>query len=485
MAAPYTSFTGVRINTFTDLALYKSQILDAIEIDTSQLPVADKALYVQHRAWTIAALAAQAGGNTIKPLLSVKEAEVLVAQGNVTSKQSAYDIANGKDVKDASDMLVIEEYNDLVRITTSLSAEAAIMADEILVFKGTYDANVVLLNWLPPPTDAEILSNLQDLLNKADTEIQSITEQISTITTSSSTYSTFTTRMNMYTNFERLVTQQLDQLDDFLTADGSIDTQEAVVTKLRQDITKALEDYSAIVSSNNDKAVYVKDSYELVVERMTDLSTISTNIGNTMVSAKDIITSKRMGMSYKPVVFLPVKTGAVVGADISLDMSLAKLNEYGFKADAITPARIHLLHDFVWDTAMKRLFWFPAPGNTESNRQIEFKFEVLSTTSLIDGVTVVNSFDTSTVAKVQVYNTEVNNYTAITNNFTKTSTFSSVHNTTQLNTGVPTGTILISILPGQSVGLVFDPLSPQSLKVNEIKRGLISMLIPTMNITIV
>lgn len=464
-----TDFPGTRINKYTDLVKYKTEVLDVIDV-SNVLTAPDKLRYANHVIWTGAAIAANSKMTTeLKPSLVIKEAEVAASKVNVDAALPAYDAAMAVvGPRSVAQDAAIAAYDALVKIMMDFSVAAALISEQIMAQQAIYDLNIgaTHLNWLPPPSDAQILANLQVLLNTADTEISTITSQILSITDSSSTYTDFTTKMNMYTNFERLVTEQLKQLDAFLTDDGSIDTQEEVVSELRVAINKALLDYATVVSSNNDKAMSVKATYDSVVGRMSNISTISTNIGNTMTVAKDIISAKRLNMVYKPVVFLPVKVGVLDSRVIKLDMSAAKLVEYGFSAHPSTVGMFNLIHEFVYDSTANKLTWSPENPTQNAVRTVEFKFEVLSTSA----GALVSAFDTKTVANVQLYNT-AGSPLGSTNNL-KISTFTSVQNSSQLNSIAGN---MITFTPGQYA--IFDV---KTATVTAINRGLISMIIPNM-----
>lgn len=454
------NFSAALINTYpiSSINTYQRDLQALSNVYVDMTPD-QKTLYDSQVALIAAAVGYQAEidvATTSKLALEAVAGTALVAY-TAHSALPAYIAADAAEFPTVAQQEVLAAHDALMSAYILQVSNASTKLTIIVEKQALFDAQVLSLNWVPPPSNTVVLDELKTILEIQDAGIATIQQDISTISTASDLYTEFNTKINTYKNFENLVSTQLQQLDLFLKSDDVIDSQEVIISDLYFKTNTAIKDYRDIVSQNNLKTMDVKTSYESVQQRLDRLKNVSVGIKDIMDKTKLLIMDKRSAkIAYNRVVNLPLKAEPVANmARVSLDVSPSKLTTYGFSLVGGTTDEYNLLYDFTWNSTTKMLKWNPSSGSGMQN--LIFKFEVLSTLG--------KPFDTTTIAKARVWFANGNAaYTINTPNF-KNLAFSSVLSSTLNGTN-------INLSPGDSVEIILAEGSATT-----ISTGLISMIL--------
>lgn len=230
------------------------------------------------------------------------------------------------------------------------------------------------------PSDAEILQTLTVLINEGCMDVTEIQTKITEIVTTSNTFNVFIEQMSVFNDYEDILEIRLRQIFNFLVNDAVIDSQEIIITTLRTEIIKAINDYKAKVINNNSLATQVNTLYKDVEQRLDNLHVISTEISQTMDDVKKLILLKRGGQEFaKKIVFVPIICKIYsFGNIVPLQTSRLTL---------ISPSIYQMRYNFRYDDANKKIIYKGTSAVT-----VEMKIEVLSTN--------YNTYDTSSIFSV-------------------------------------------------------------------------------------
>eukprot|EP00798_Chlamydomonas_sp_ICE-L_P017524 gene17524-23842_t len=185
---------------------------------------------------------------------AVAAAATALAALNADSALPAYIAAAVAEVPTVAQQELIAAHDVLMSAYMLEVSNASGQLSVIVEKQALFDAQVVSLDWVPPPSNDTSLLELNNILEDADVGITIIQQDIST---ASGLYEDFNTKMNTYKNFENLVATQLEQLDLFLESDEVIDSQEIIVSELYYKTNLVISDYKNLVHQNNVKTMDV------------------------------------------------------------------------------------------------------------------------------------------------------------------------------------------------------------------------------------
>jgi hypothetical protein len=503
------TFVAKNSSTVTLSQYYTELVTQASETYTNQ------SLYNNHYAWVSRALKLSGESNlswttadltanalawgesfksvTIKSLqtslIVSKQSEVNTLNTNAGALKAAHDSALLKPVADRTqaEKDAITAYETAYQSYLEKLSELEALNTLLNTLQSEYDELLgpTQLNWYVP-SDADILQTLTNLLNSGDTNLQQIKLDVEQITNSSQNYDQFIDTMSIYQNYENLISQQLTQLDEFLTSDAAIDGQEVTLNELSSQIMTTIVDYRNIVQQNNQKAKLVNDKFNDTNSRMSVIKTISDGVNSTMDRCKDIIRSKRSTLvsSYIPVVVMPFNTQLITFTTSNLITDIT----------GAVSGNKNLLHNLKW-LENSKIIW-DNTNSTDLRRDLEFKIEVLSTEyqDSTGKVIKLNPFDTQTVIECKVYDSQdVGMWTTITTSTNGISnqlvsrnrfygSFTSVKSSREIaiEKNAPSTAYVIELQPNHYIKLfVVKPDTVDKLKINQLA---ISVIVKNLNV---
>lgn len=307
-----------------------------------------------------------------------KNSEALLAKQEYEAAKLVYDNTPNDDNK-----VIVDEkyatYEEKLNISVDAAAEAAQLStqyrtDEQAAIDLAKEAGYIFPIQLP--SDAEILSTLSQLINEGSMDVSEIQEKINDIVTTSTTFNLFIEKMSIYNDYETILETRLKQIYNFLKEDSVIDNQEIIITTLRYEIVKAVNNYKEQVLKNNSLAVAVNTMYEDIQDRLSTLHIISNEVSTTMSDIEKIIEIKRGGDSFaKKILFFPMVNG-VYTTNVIIPVNTSKLM-------LISENIYKLRYEFVYNNNTKKIIYKGA-----STINIKLKIEVLSSD--------LSMYDTST-----------------------------------------------------------------------------------------
>jgi len=234
------------------------------------------------------------------------------------------------------------------------------------------------------PSDQVILETLTQLITEGCIDVSEIQQKISEIITTSSTFNTFIEKMSIFNDYESVLELRLRQIFNFLTEDGIIDSQEAIITTLRHEIILAINTYKNAIVNNNSLATQVNSLYNDVEERLDNLHLISSEMSHTMQDVEKLIILKRGGHTFaQKVVFVPIRPNTYTK---QTPISLVTTN---MKAIPDT-STYQMRYNFMYNDLTKTLTY--TGTDALSVVTVDIKLEVMSTSA--------NAYDTSTMCTV-------------------------------------------------------------------------------------
>lgn len=382
------------------LDAYVSILLQAVEtaaiaLDANKTSVVLQANYDNALAKCKLGVKAQelakiVGTNQIK----VDQANVVAAQANTIAKAekvilqtaSALYATSPTDINKIAAEKASANYDLKLQASVESAASAAMASNILAVAITNANQKALEAGYMYPiamPSDQQILETLTQLITEGCIDVSDIQKKITEIVTTSNTFNVFIEKMSVFNDYEAILDLRLKQIFNFLTEDGVIDSQEAIITSLRYEIINAINLYKKSVVSNNTLATQVNSLYINIEERLNNLHLISTEVSSTMTDVEKLIQLKRGGQTFaKKIVFVPIMPQSYTpNSTISLVVTNMK---------PLTASTYQMRYNFVYDEINKIVTWVGNESGQSTLPEtigIDVKLEVMSTS--------YNAYDTT------------------------------------------------------------------------------------------
>jgi hypothetical protein len=327
-------------------------------------------------------LAKIVGTNQIK----VDQANLLAAQANTIAKaekvilQTALALytTSPTDANKIAKETASAKYDMKLQESVESAARAATASNILSVAITNANQKALEAGYMYPiamPSDQQILETLTQLITEGCIDVSEIQQKITEIVATSNTFNVFIEKMSVFNDYEAILEIRLKQIFNFLTEDGVIDSQEAIITSLRYEIINAINIYKKSVVSNNALATQVNSLYNNIGERLSNLHLISTEVSTTMSDVEKLIQLKRGGQTFaKKIVFVSILPQSYTpNSTISLVVANMKL---------LATSTYQMRYNFVYDDINKIITWIGNESGQSTLPEtigIDVKLEVMST----------------------------------------------------------------------------------------------------------
>lgn len=313
---------------------------------------------------------------------AIAKAEKIVFDASL-AKYTASPTEPNKLAKDAASL----KYDVKLKEAVEAAAKASIMTVTLNETINAANAKALDSGYQFPialPSDQEILETLTQLITEGCIDVSEIQKKISEIVATSSTFNIFIEKMSVFNDYESILELRLRQIFNFLTEDGVIDSQEDIITTLRQEIIIAINTYKKAVVNNNSLATQVNSLYNDVEGRLDNLHVISSEVSCTMQNVEKLITLKRGGNSFAhKVVFVPILPNTYT--------KLTPISLVTTNMKALPDANTYQMrYNFTYNDLTKIMTYTGTDALPVVT--VDIKLEVMSTS--------VNSYDTTTMCTV-------------------------------------------------------------------------------------
>jgi hypothetical protein len=167
------------------------------------------------------------------------------------------------------------------------------------------------------------LSQLNDMFDSVDANINALNDTITSIKTSENTYDYFTTQIDAFKQYEEAIQTTLNQLQSFVDDPTAINNTKTNMTTLENKVRDSTSNYKTIVDSNNTLAETVRNNYDAYKQRIMVLSDRAVKLQQVKTQYTNMIAQKR-AINYDKTVTLKLPPSTVpyaTGNSFVLDMT--------------------------------------------------------------------------------------------------------------------------------------------------------------------